>query len=73
MSRNKPAAYHAAKKKMKLERLVEKYYGKLALLQAWEGRRDADPAYIRELKVKVRMYKNDLTYRGHDDAGDIPV
>lgn len=56
-----------------MERLVEKYYGKLALLQAWEGRDDADPDYIRELKLKIRMYKNDLTYRGHDDACDLPV
>lgn len=73
MGRKLPDLYHAAKRKKSFERLVERYYGKLALLQAWEGRDNADPAYIRDLKARLRMYKNDLTYRGHDDAGDLPV
>ena len=65
-------ANHERKKK-KLEKLVEKYYGKVALLEAWKDREDADPDYIRELKVKVRMCKNDLIYRGHADAFDLPL
>jgi hypothetical protein len=71
--RKKPDSFHAGKKKKSMERLVEKYYGKLALLQAWEERDDADPAYIRDLKAKIRMYKNDLIYRGHDDACNLSL
>ena len=61
------------RKKASLEKMTEKYYGKLALLQAWEGREDADPDYIRELKAKLRTYKNNLIYKGHDDVSDFPV
>jgi hypothetical protein len=64
MARKLPDSYHAAKKKRKLERLVERYYGKLALLNAWEERPDADIDYINDLKRRIRTYKNDLTYRG---------
>jgi hypothetical protein len=71
MSRNKSNAYHAAKKKMKLEKLVEKYYGKADLLATWADRDDLDHDYIRDLKARVRTHRNDLIYRGHDDAGDL--
>ena len=66
MAKRLPDSYHAAKKKVKLEKLVERYYGKLALLEAWEGRDDVDPDYIRNLKARVRTHKNDLIYRGRD-------
>ena len=62
-----PDSYHSAKKKAKLEKLVERYYGKLALLQAWENDPNPDLEYIRDLKAKIRTYKNDLIYRGHDE------
>lgn len=67
MTKNKPDSYHAAKRKMKLEKLIERYYGKLALLEAWEGKPDADHEYIRDLKARIRTHKNDLIYRGHDE------
>ena len=75
MSRQTPIlldSINNKRKKASLEKLVEKYYGKVALLQAWEGRDDADPIYIRDLKAKIRTYKNDLTYRGHDEDS-LPV
>lgn len=69
MARKLPDLYHASKKKKSFEKLVERYYGKRDILAAWEeARGKIDPDYIRELKVKLRMYKNDLTYRGHDEC-----
>lgn len=64
---------NAIERKKRLELLVERYYGKLALLQAWEQREDADPDYIRDLKKRLRTHKNELTYKGKDteDAGDL--
>jgi hypothetical protein len=53
-------------RKKRLEQLVERYYGKLALLEAWENRPDADPDYIRDLKKRLRTHKNELTYKGQD-------
>lgn len=74
MPRKRPDLWHLAKKKKNLEKLVEKYYGKLALLQAWEASGDVDPDYIRDLKARLRTHKNDLIYRGHDeDVGDLPI
>lgn len=67
MAKRLPDSYHSAKKKAKLEKLVERYYGKLAVLQAWEQSGNPDTEYIRNLKARIRTYKNDLTYRGHDD------
>lgn len=67
MSRNKPDSFHSAKKKKSLEKLVEKYYGKVDLLAAWEAREDFDADYIRDLKARLRTHKNDLIYRGHDE------
>jgi hypothetical protein len=70
MSRQSPildGLYQSKKKKRNLEKLVERYYGKLALLEAWEARPDADPDYIRDLKARLRTHKNDLTYRGIDE------
>ena len=55
------------RKKKALEKLVERYYGKLALLQAWESNPNPDLNYIRDLKKRIRTHKNDLIYRGHDD------
>lgn len=74
MSKNKSDSYHAAKRKSKLEKLVERYYGKKDLLAAWEETA-ANPgsAYIRDLKARLRTHKNDLIYRGHDDAGDLSL
>lgn len=60
-------------RKKRLELLVERYYGKLALLQAWEQSGDVDPDYIRDLKARVRTHKNELTYKGYDDADNLPV
>ena len=60
------------RKKRTLEKLVERYYGKLALLQAWEGNPDADLDYIRDLKKRLRTHKNDLIYRGQDEDS-LPV
>ena len=71
--RKKPAAYHEAKRKTKLEKLVERYYGKKDLLNAWLEHNNPDPDYIRDLKARLRTHKNDLIYRGHDDAADLPV
>ena len=71
MAKRKPDSYHAAKKKMKLEKLVERYYGKKDLLAAWQSSEDVDPEYVRDLKARLRTHKNDLVYRGHDD-GDEP-
>jgi hypothetical protein len=76
MSRQIPildGSYQTERKKRKLEKLVERYYGKLALLQAWEAHPNPDPDYIRDLKARLRGHKNDLTYRGHDDVSDLPV
>jgi uncharacterized linocin/CFP29 family protein len=64
---------HQERKKRKLAKLVERYYGKLAVLQAWEQTNKPDTDYIRDLKARLRTHKNDLIYRGHDDAGDLPV
>lgn len=61
------------RKQKALEKLVERYYGKLALLQAWESHPNPDLNYIRDLKKRIRTHKNDLIYRGHDDAIDLPV
>lgn len=55
---------NAAERKERLEKLTERYYGKLALLQAWEEREDADLDYIRDLKRRIRTHKNELTYKG---------
>lgn len=71
--KRKPDAYHANKKKVKLEKLVERYYGKLDLLAAWHEHDNPDTAYIRNLKARLRTHKNDLIYRGHDDVSDLPV
>jgi hypothetical protein len=61
-------------RKKRLEKLVERYYGKLALLEAWEKDPDADPDYIRDLKKRIRTHKNELTYKGADtDAGDLSL
>ena len=73
MAKRKPDSYHAAKKKAKLEKLVEKYYGKKDLLEAWEAREDADPDYLRGLRARVRTQKNDLTYRGRDVEENLAV
>jgi hypothetical protein len=53
-------------RKKRLEKLVERYYGKLALLQAWEQSGDVDPDYIRDLKKRIRTHKNELTYKGEE-------
>ena len=45
------------RKKASLEKMAENMDGKLALLQAWEGREDADPDYIGDLKAKIRTYR----------------
>lgn len=66
MSRKLPDLYHAAKKKKSFENLVERYYGKLAVLQAWEQSGKPDTDYIRDLKARLRGHKNDLVYRGYD-------
>lgn len=60
------------RKKKALEKLVERYYGKLALLQAWENNPNPDLNYIRDLKKRIRTHKNDLLYRGHDED-DLPI
>ena len=60
------------RKKKALEKLVERYYGKLALLQAWENDPNPDLNYIRDLKKRIRTHKNDLLYRGHDED-DLPI
>lgn len=67
MSRKLPDSHHAAKRKKSFERLVEKYYGKLALLNTLLEQENPDLNYIRDLKVRLRSYRNDLTYRGHDE------
>ena len=65
---------HHDRKKRKLDKLVERYYGKLALLQAWEKDPNVDPEYIRDLKKRIRTHKNELTYKGEDtDAGDLSI
>jgi hypothetical protein len=58
--------FHSEKKKKKLEKLVERYYGKLDLLAAWDKHPNPDTDYIRDLKSRLRTHKNDLLYRGHD-------
>ena len=73
MAKRKPDSYHAAKKKMKLERLVERYYGKKDLLAAWSEHPKPDPEYIRDLKARVRTHKNDLIYRGRDVEGQLEM
>lgn len=67
MAKRLPDSYHSAKKKVKLEKLVERYYGKRDILAAWESCDNADHEYIRDLKARLRTHKNDLVYRGHDD------
>lgn len=58
----------------RLEKLVERYYGKLALLQAWEQCGDVDPDYIRDLKKRIRTHRNELVYKGADaDVGDLSL
>jgi hypothetical protein len=54
------------RKKRSVERLSERYYGKLDLLAAWEDHPQPDLDYIRDLKARLRTHKNDLTYRGVD-------
>jgi hypothetical protein len=76
MSRQAPildGTYQSAKKKKALERLVERYYGKLDLLAAWDNHPSPPPDYIRDLKKRLRTHKNDLIYRGHGDVGDLPI
>jgi len=48
----------------KYEALVERYYGKLDLLAAWQERPNPPVNYIRDLKKRLRTHKNDLVYRG---------
>lgn len=71
MAKRKSDSWHAAKKKMKLERLVARYYGKLDLLAAWDKHPNPDPEYIRDLKARLRTHKNDLIYRGRDVEGQL--
>ena len=73
MPRKRPDLWHLAKKKKNLEKLVEKYYGKLALLKTLLEQENPDPDYIRDLKARLRTHRNDLTYRGVDDVSDLPV
>jgi hypothetical protein len=63
-------AEHAEKKKKKLDKLIQKYYGKIDLLAAWHEHPNPDVEYIRDLKARLRTHKNDLLYRGHDDIRD---
>lgn len=65
------------KKERLLFKLVERYYGKKAILNSWEqlglmssprsGRREImDRDYLRDLSHRVRSHQNDLAYRGAD-------
>ena len=47
-----------------IARTFEKYQMKLALLQEWEKRADADPDYVGQLARDVRTYHNQLVYKG---------
>jgi CTP:phosphocholine cytidylyltransferase-like protein len=73
MAKRKPDSYHAAKKKVKMEKLVEKYYGKKDLLAAWDDHPNPDLDYIRDLKARLRTHKNDLIYRGRDVEENLAV
>jgi hypothetical protein len=57
-------------RKKRLEKLVERYYGKLAVLQAWEQHPNPPMAYIRKLKARLRTHKNELTYKGALDPDE---
>lgn len=45
-------------------KLVNRYHGKLDLLEEWVPFHDMDPDYVRDLKKRLRTIKNDLVYRG---------
>jgi hypothetical protein len=47
-------------------KLSERYYGKLDLQTEWDSFPGVDDAYRVDLARRVRILKNDLTYRGAD-------
>jgi hypothetical protein len=47
-----------------IARTHAKYEMRLALLQSWENRDDADPEYLIQLQREVRQYHNQLVYKG---------
>lgn len=53
------------KKARSRERLIDRYYTKKAILQAWE-QAGIEDAYTADLRRRVRAYQNDLAYRGVD-------
>jgi hypothetical protein len=52
------------RKQAKMERLVERYEGKRALLATWEQSELLDPDYRNDLKKRVNSHKCDIIYRG---------
>jgi hypothetical protein len=52
------------RKQAKMERLVERYEGKRALLATWEQSELLDPDYRNDLKKRVNGHKCDIIYRG---------
>ena len=53
------------KKKQKMEKLIERYYGKRDLLATWEARGN-DHGYLVDLARRVRGHHMDILYRGGD-------
>lgn len=57
-------AHTRLSKSESIAKTYDKYQMKLALLQAWEKREDADPEYVLQLQKEVRQYHNQLVYKG---------
>jgi len=65
------------KKQRNRQKLIERYYGKMDILNSWEERdlksapksgkpEEVAPAYICDLRRRVRGHSLDLCYRGMD-------
>lgn len=53
-----------------VNRTIEKYQGALALMATWENCPDTDPDYLKQLRKKVDMYRNQLRYKNVDICND---
>jgi hypothetical protein len=63
-------SYQTKKKEKNLKRLVERYYGKQALLATWEEQNPGEVKYRNELKRQIQGYKRDiLTRTGEEPLG----
>jgi hypothetical protein len=60
--------HHSNKQEQKkhgsITRSLEKLQGKLALLAEWENTEDVDPEYMKELKKRIEMQRNQLRFKG---------